>query len=150
MQLRSSAFDHSGSMPAKYTCDGKDVNPPLTISDVPAGARSLALIMDDPDVPKSIRTDGIWDHWIVFNIPAETREIAEGQEPAGVHGQGTSGNAEYHGPCPPDREHRYLFKLYALDQMLDLPAVSSKAAVEGAMEGHVLEQTELIGLYERS
>jgi Raf kinase inhibitor-like YbhB/YbcL family protein len=149
MKLISSAFENEGKIPGKYTCDGKNISPPLAISDVPTGAKSLVLIMDDPDVPKSIRKDGMWDHWVVFNIPPDTREIPEGQEPEGVPGTGTSGDAHYFGPCPPDREHRYFFKLYALDAMLDLPENSDKTSVEKAMKGHVLAETSLMGKYER-
>ncbi|MDO8752063.1 MAG: YbhB/YbcL family Raf kinase inhibitor-like protein, partial [Candidatus Wolfebacteria bacterium] len=111
MKLTSSAFLHNGKIPAKYTCDGEDMNPPLAISGIPEGAKSLVLIMDDPDVPKNLRADGMWVHWVVFNIPPDVKDIAEGVEPAGVHGKGTSGDLAYQGPCPPDREHRYFFKL---------------------------------------
>lgn len=121
MQLTSTAFTNNEAIPSKYTCDGEDVNPPLTIAGMPEGTQSLVLIMDDPDVPVSVREDGVWDHWVVFNIPPDTTEISEGREPRGVHGKGTSGNLKYHGPCPPDCEHRYFFKLYALDVELDLP-----------------------------
>lgn len=150
MQLTSTVFANNDAIPARYTCDGEDVNPPLMMGGVPAGTQSLVLTVDDPDVPKSMREDGTWDHWVVFNIPADTTEISEGIEPAGVHGQGTGGDTGYHGPCPPDRQHRYFFKLYALDTMLDLDEGASKAEVERAMAGHVLEQAELIGLYERA
>ncbi len=149
MKLTSPAFAHGGKIPSKHTCDGPNVNPPLNISEVPAGAKSLALIMDDPDVPKHLRPDGMWDHWVVFNIPVKTTEIQEAQEPKGVHGTGTGGNTKYFGPCPPDREHRYFFKLYALDAELALPEKSTKAQVEKAMAGHILEKTELMGRYER-
>lgn len=144
MQLTSPVFSNSGTIPAKYTCDGDDVNPPLAIAAVPEGTESLALIMDDPDAPA-----GTWDHWVIFNIPPATGSVAVGTEPAGVHGKGTSGNLNYYGPCPPDREHRYFFKLYALDTTLDLKEGVSKVEVERAMAGHILQQTELIGLYER-
>jgi Raf kinase inhibitor-like YbhB/YbcL family protein len=150
MKLTSSAFDHEGNIPAKYTCDGENINPALTLSDIPSEAKSLVLIMDDPDVPKHLRDDGMWDHWVVFNIPSSLREIKEGEEPAGNHGIGTSGNVSYMGPCPPDREHRYYFKLYALDKELDLPEKAAKHQVEEAMEGHVLAKAELMGRYERS
>lgn len=150
MQLTSTTFANNGAIPAKYTCDGEDVNPPLTIAGVPEGTKSLVLIVDDPDVPKSIREDGIWDHWVVFNIPPDTTEISAGTEPAGVHGKGTSGDTGYHGPCPPDGQHRYFFKLYALDTVLNLGEGAGKAEVEQAMTGHILEQIELIGLYERA
>ncbi|MDA2922125.1 YbhB/YbcL family Raf kinase inhibitor-like protein [Patescibacteria group bacterium AH-259-L07] len=149
MNISSSAFEHNSLMPAKYTCDGDDINPDLIFSDIPEEAKSLALIMDDPDVPKSIRADGMWDHWVVFNIPSSTNQILEGQEPAGVHGIGTSGDKEYHGPCPPDREHRYFFKLYALDTQIDLNEGATKIEVEEAMQGHIIDQAELIGLYQR-
>jgi hypothetical protein len=150
MQLTSPAFEQEGKIPSKHTCDGENVNPPLEIADVPDGAKSLVLIMDDPDVPRNLREDGMWDHWVVFNIPADVRQVKEGEEPPGTHGVGTGGNEDYYGPCPPDREHRYFFKLYALDAELDLPAKASKAQVEEAMKGHILEQTELMGKYERT
>ncbi|MCA9914742.1 MAG: YbhB/YbcL family Raf kinase inhibitor-like protein, partial [Anaerolineae bacterium] len=125
------------------------VSPALEISGVPEGAKALVLIMDDPDVPTRLREDGMWDHWVVFNIPPETDRIKEATEPEGTHGKGTGGNFEYYGPCPPDRQHRYFFKLYALDAKLKLPEGASKKDVEQAMQGHILEQTELMGLYER-
>ena len=149
MKLTSTAFEHGGKIPSKHTCDGENSNPPLTIADVPSGAKSLVLIMDDPDVPKTIRADGMWDHWVVFNIPPHLREIKEGEEPEGVPGTGTGGNEDYFGPCPPDREHRYFFKLYALDTKLDLPGKASKRQVEAAMEGHIVAQAELMGRYKR-
>ncbi len=144
LKLTSSVFLHNEKIPAKYTCDGEDVSPLLAISGVPERAKSLVFIMDDPDAPV-----GTWDHWIVFNIPPDIEEIAEGQEPRGIHGKGTSGNLEYKGPCPPDREHRYFFKLYALDAELDLKEGVTKTEVERAMENHILDTAELIGLYER-
>ena len=150
MKLSSAAFEESGKIPAKYTCDGANINPPLEISDVPSTTKSLALIMEDPDVPKDLRPDGMWDHWVVFNIPPGTAEIPEGQEPPGTHGSGTSGNQNYFGPCPPDREHRYFFKLFALDSELNLQEKATKSELEKAMEGHILEKTELMGRYERS
>jgi Raf kinase inhibitor-like YbhB/YbcL family protein len=115
MKLTSSAFEPGGKIPSEYTCDGANICPPLSIRDVPAEAKSLAIIMDDPDVPKGIRPDGIWDHWVVFNIAPHVREIKKGKEPEGTRGRGTGGNLNYYGPCPPDREHRYFIKLYALD-----------------------------------
>jgi Raf kinase inhibitor-like YbhB/YbcL family protein len=149
MLLTSPAFVHEAKIPAKYTCDGDNINPPLKVSGVPAQAKSLVLIMDDPDVPKQLRADGIWDHWVVFNIPPHLSAINEGQEPPGTHGIGTSTNLAYFGPCPPDREHRYFFKLYALDIQLKLPAKATKKQVEKAMSGHILAQAELMGRYER-
>jgi Raf kinase inhibitor-like YbhB/YbcL family protein len=149
MKLSSPAFENGGKIPARHTCNGDNINPPLKISDVPPAAKSLALIMEDPDVPKKLRADGMWDHWIVFNIPADADEIREGHEPEGIHGQGTGGNLEYFGPCPPDREHRYFFRLFALDTKLDLKEGSKKTEVQKAMEGHVLETADLMGLYEQ-
>lgn len=150
MQLTSVAFDHEGSIPSKYTCDGQNINPPLTIDGVPEVAKSLVLIMDDPDVPVNVREDGMWDHWVVFNISPTIRQIAEGKEPLGRHGRGTGGGTAYQGPCPPDREHRYFFKLYALDTELDLPEGIDKVSMEKAMAGHVLDQAVLMGRYDRS
>jgi len=150
MELTSSAFVHLDKIPSKYTCDGENVNPPLTVSGIPEGAQSLVLIMDDPDVPVNIREDGMWDHWVVFNIPTDVNQINEGNEPKGTPGVGTNGKQGYFGPCPPDREHRYFFKLFALDTTLELPENSTKMDVEKAMDGHILEQTVLMGRYERS
>ncbi|MAF59631.1 MAG: YbhB/YbcL family Raf kinase inhibitor-like protein [Candidatus Pacebacteria bacterium] len=150
LKLKSSAFEEGGSIPSKYTCDGENTNPPLSISGVTKEAKSLVLIMDDPDVPRYIREDGMWDHWIVFNIPTSITEISEGEEPEGIHGEGTSGNMKYHGPCPPDKEHRYIFQLYALDTELDLREGAGKEVVKSAMKGHILKKAELIGVYNRN
>ncbi len=150
MKLASPMFEQEGKIPSKYTCDGENISPPLTISDVPPEAKTLALIMDDPDVPKNLREDGMWDHWVVFNIPAGLRDIKEGAEPDGTHGVGSGGNLDYFGPCPPDREHRYFFKLYALDTELDLQEKATKQQVEEAMEGHIIANAELMGRYERT
>ena len=150
MKLRSSAFEHGAKIPSKYTCDGENISPPLTISDVPSGTKSLVLIMEDPDVPKNIRKDGMWDHWVVFDMPADLREIREGEEPEGTHGIGTGENLNYFGPCPPDREHRYFFKLYALDMELNLPEKATKQEVQKAMEKHIISKAELMGMYEKS
>ncbi len=150
MKLGSPMFEQEGKIPSKYTCDGENISPPLTISDVPTEAKTLALIMDDPDVPKNLREDGMWDHWVVFNIPVSLCDIKEGEEPEGTHGVGSGGNLDYFGPCPPDREHRYFFKLYALDTELDLQEKATKQQVEEAMEGHIIANAELMGRYERS
>lgn len=149
MKIESSAFEHNQSIPSKYTCDGENINPPLSFSDVPANTKSLALIMDDPDVPRTIRPDGMWDHWLIWNMPPETTVINENSTLPGVVGKNTGGQFGYQGPCPPDREHRYFFKLYALDAMLNLNPQSTKQDLERAMEGHILEKVELIGLYNR-
>lgn len=144
MKLTSSAFDHGGNIPSVYTCDGKDISPPLTIEDVPAGAESLALVVDDPDAPGQT-----FDHWLVWNIPPETTTISEGQQPKGTAGENDFGDLTYGGPCPPSGTHTYRFKVYALDIVLNLPEGSSKAQLEQAMEGHILGQTLLEGNYSR-
>ena len=152
MKITSPAFVANQSIPAKYTCDGDNINPPLEISDVPDSAKSLVLIMDDPDIPDYVRQRlgaTAFDHWLAYNIPATTRQIAEGQ-PIGIFGKNSSGNAAYTGPCPPDRQHRYFFKLYALDTLLDLPAGADKASLEKAMEDHMLGQVQLVCLYSRA
>lgn len=144
MKITSPAFGHNQPIPPKYTCDGQDLIPPLVFEEVPTGTKSLTLIMDDPDAPR-----GTWDHWIVFDLPADAKGIEEGKEPTAQFGQTSSGDLKYGGPCPPGGQHRYAFKLYALDTPLGLPAGSSKKQVEAAMQGHVLDQAELIGLYSR-
>jgi Raf kinase inhibitor-like YbhB/YbcL family protein len=149
MRLESNAFANNGSIPRKYACDGDKLNPPLNFYDVPPGTKTLALVMEDPDVPRTIRPDGMFDHWLVWNIPANTRGFAEGTEPPGVVGQNTMGTLEYVPPCPPDREHRYIFTLYALDTNLMLERTSSKSDLLKAMQGHVIAQAELIGRYNR-
>jgi Raf kinase inhibitor-like YbhB/YbcL family protein len=149
MKLISKAFQNEGKIPGKYTCDGENISPPLSISDVPGEAKSLVLIMDDPDVPSSIRKDGIWDHWVIFNIPTDVHEITEGNEPSGVPGKGTNGETGYFGPCPPDREHRYYFRIYALDNNLDLEEGVDKKTVEKAMKDHIIAKDVLMGRYER-
>ena len=147
MKLTSFVFVNNGEIPSKYTCDDKNISPPLEISDVPKNAKSLVLIMDDPDAIKP--AEKVWDHWIVFNIPADTTKINEGEEPKGIHGRGTGGNSKYSGPCPPDAMHRYFFKLYALDTNLEVREGASKREVEESMKGHILDQATLMGTYER-
>jgi len=146
MQITSSAFDHEGEIPSKYTCDNENVNPPLDIGQVPEDAESLALIVDDPDAPA-----GTWVHWLMWNIdPAQTR-IIENSVPKGItEGTTSFGEQGYGGPCPPSGSHRYFFKLYALDTKLDLKPDADKAALESAMKGHIIEQTELMGTYSRN
>lgn len=148
MKLESSAFKEGGIIPSLYTCEGKNINPPLTISAVPSAAKSLVLLMDDPDVPPFIRPDRMWDHWVLYNLPPTTHKIEEKSSP-GIAGKNTSGKNQYMGPCPPDREHRYFFKLYALDKMVDLPAGATKKEVEKAMQGHILAECHLMGRYEK-
>lgn len=146
--IQSSAFDNGGTIPKRFTCDGKNTNPPLSISGVPESAESLVLIMEDPDVPEDMEVD-MWDHWIVFNMPAADTDIEEGVEPNGVHGTGTADNEDYYGPCPPDGMHRYFFYVYALDTMLDTGEGASKNQVQDAMDGHVIAQAQLMGQYDR-
>lgn len=149
MQLSSAAFKHGQIIPSKYTCEGKNVHPPLAIQGVPKNAKSLVLIMDDPDVPAFVRPDRMYDHWILFNIPPATSHIAEGVPLPGIQGKNTGGENRYTGPCPPDAQHRYFFKLYALDIELSLQAGCTKKELEKAMQGHILAQAELMGLYEK-
>lgn len=144
MKLTSSAFENEGNIPSKYSCDGNGINPPLDISDVPAGAVSLALIADDPDAPS-----GTWVHWLVWNMPVSTQAIAEGFKPQGIEGTTSFGSTGYGAPCPPSGTHRYYFKLYALDIELNLGADADKSALETAMKGHILEEAKLMGKYSR-
>lgn len=143
LKITSSVFEHNQMIPRAYTCQGHDVNPPLFIEGVPADAESLALIMDDPDAPM-----GTWVHWVVFNIPPETQGIPENSVP-GTQGWNDFRKNDYGGPCPPSGTHRYFFKLYALDTMLELEEGGTKRQVEEAMEGHILAQADLIGLYKK-
>lgn len=145
MKLTSSAFSHNQSIPSKYTCDGDNVNPPFSILDVPQNAKSLVLIMDDPDAPA-----GTWTHWTLWNIYPKTKEIAENSVPTeAIRGKTSFGSTGYGGPCPPSDTHRYFFKLYALYTTLSLSPSTTKPDLEKAMNGHILEETELIGLYSR-
>lgn len=144
MQLRSPAFSEGESIPPKYTCDGSDVSPPLQISGVPDGTAALALVMDDPDAP-----GGTFDHWLVWNIPPETAETAEGTEPDGVQGRTDFGKLGYGGPCPPGGSHTYRFKLYALDEQLDLAEGARKKDLQNAMQQHVLAECVLSARYSR-
>jgi Raf kinase inhibitor-like YbhB/YbcL family protein len=149
MKLISSVFKHQGPIPAVYTCDGQDISPPLEIQDVPKEAKALVLIMDDPDVPKNLRKDGLWVHWVVYNIPPETHRIPENSKPPGIHGVNTQGENGYQGPCPPDRQHRYFFKLYALKAPLSLKSGATKSEVEAAMTGLIIAEAQLMGTYNR-
>lgn len=144
MKLSSPDFENGGKIPSECTCDGDDTSPALRISEVPGGTQSLVLIMDDPDAPV-----GTFDHWVVWNIPPTTTHIPKGAEPEGVQGITSFGKEGYGGPCPPSGSHRYFFKLYALDSTLDLSEGSTKGDVEQTMEGHVLDEAELMGTYER-
>ena len=145
MQLISSAFQHNSEIPSKFTCDGDNINPPLSITDVPEDAKSLVLIVDDPDAPV-----GVWDHWIVFNVNPSTKEIAQNSQPEGTAGKNSGGKNNYQGQCPPSGTHRYFFKLYALDITLNIPEGSTKKQLESAMQNHILAKSELVGLFERN
>lgn len=145
LKITSPAFAHKTAIPERYTCDGRDINQPLHIDTVPGGAKALALIVDDPDAPA-----GIWVHWVVWNIPPQTREIKENSLPAGAaQGLNDWKRNRYGGPCPPSGTHRYFFRFYALDSTLTLAPASSKADLERAMHGHILAQGELMGTYRR-
>lgn len=150
MKLTSPAFQHEGKIPDKFSCKGDDISPALEWENPPAGTKSFALICDDPDAP--MRT---WDHWLLFNIPAADREIPEGipaqREIANGarHGKNSWGRTDYGGPCPPSGTHRYFFKLYALDTLLDLKPGATKKEIKKAMEKHILEETELMGKFSR-
>lgn len=145
MKITSPAFESNGSIPSQYTCDGQNVSPPLMIGEVPPAAKTLALIVDDPDAPA-----GDWVHWLVWNIDPKTAEIAEGTVPPGaVQGRTDFGNSRWGGPCPPSGVHHYQFKLYALDATLDLPETATKKDLETAMNTHTLEQFTLVGTYQR-
>jgi len=149
MELTSPVFEEGGEIPAKFTCDGENVSPELVISGAPEGAKSLVLIMEDPDVPPQVREDRMWNHWVAFNIPPETETIPENTQPEGTKGVNTSRGLGYGGPCPPDREHRYFFKLFALDTLLELEEGATKEQVLEAMSGHVLAEAQLMGMYNR-
>jgi Raf kinase inhibitor-like YbhB/YbcL family protein len=143
LSIKSPSFKPNNLIPKKYTCDGENTNPPLTIEGTPKEAKTLVLLMDDPDAPS-----GTFDHWVVWNIPPSTSKIGEHTVP-GMEGLNSAREHGYHGPCPPSGTHRYFFKVYALDSELSLRAGSRKKDVEEAMQGHILAKGELIGLYHR-
>ena len=154
MTLTSTAFPHQGAIPRQYTCDGGDTSPPLAWSGVPAGAKSLVLIVDDPDAPDPAAPKMTWVHWVLYSIPATATGLKEGiaprELPAGTRdGLNDWGRTGYGGPCPPIGRHRYFHKLYALDRALPDLGRPRKADVERAMKGHVLAEAVLIGTYQR-
>lgn len=142
LTVRSTAFANKHYIPARFTCEGLNLNPELVISDIPENTQSLALIVDDPDSP-----NGAFDHWIMWNIPV-TKKIKENSAP-GVQGKNGRAENKYTGPCPPNGIHEYHFRVYALDNKIDLPADSDKKALLKAMEGHIISSGELIGLYKQ-
>jgi Raf kinase inhibitor-like YbhB/YbcL family protein len=154
--LSSPVFENGARLPALYTCDGERFfkSPPLLISGVPEGTKSLVLTMEDPDVPKELLPSGVFDHWVLYAIPPETREIPEGAEGIGTNGANGRDSLSYAGPCPsPDyepTEHRYIFRLYALSGTLNFIKAPTKDEVLVALEGMILAQTELTGTYKRA
>jgi len=142
LKVTSPAFIHQGMISKKYTCDGVNINPPLEVENIPANTQSLVLIIDDPDAP-----GGTWDHWVVWNIPTQNH-IEENSIP-GTEGINSFRQHHYGGPCPPSGTHRYFFKVYALDNRLDLSADADKHKVEQAMNGHILAEGNMVGLYKR-
>jgi hypothetical protein len=152
LELTSDAFTNGQSIPAKYACTGKDISPALAWNEPPAGTQSFALIMDDPDAP-----GGTWVHWVLFNIPADTRDLSEdlpitgkNVDPNAIYvGNNSWGKAGYGGPCPPSGTHRYYFKLYALDRTIDLLPGATRQQVLKEMEGHILAQAELMGTFSK-
>jgi Raf kinase inhibitor-like YbhB/YbcL family protein len=142
LEVRSTVFSQNGHIPPVYTCEGEDINPPLEISNIPAGTKTLAIIMEDPDAPM-----GTFDHWLVWNIPPNAA-IAERSNP-GISGTNSFGKTGYGGPCPPSGVHRYYFRVYALDAELNLLAGADKRTLQQAMEGHILSQGELMGQYQK-
>ena len=146
MKISSPDFNEGGSIPSRFTCDGANVNPALNISEVPAGAKSLLLIVDDPDAPA-----GTWTHWLMWNLTPDLQEIAAGSVPAeAVQGLNDFHRNNYGGPCPPSGTHRYFFRCFALDAVLELPASSNRKALDQAMRGHVVAEAGLMGRYARS
>jgi Raf kinase inhibitor-like YbhB/YbcL family protein len=148
MSLSSSAFKDGQPIPTQYTCDGKNISPPLAWSGLPVNTQSLLLILDDPDAPS-----GVWTHWIVYNLPADASELAEDKAPSAPNAkQGINDFKKpgYGGPCPPGgKAHRYFFKIFALDTMLDLSAGATRKEVDAAMAKHVLAMGQLMGTYQR-
>lgn len=149
MWLSSSVFQEGQLIPRRYTCQGIDISPPLSLGNIPPETQSLALIVEDPDVPLEVRKDGLWIHWVIFNVPPTCVEWEEGVFGIGVVGTHTGKKIGYMGPCPPDREHRYFFKLYALDSSLKLTEGVTREEVLKEMEGHILAKACLMGRYEQ-
>jgi len=154
LALRSPAFSAHGEIPSRHTCDGEDVSPPLAWGDPPPGTRSFALIVDDPDAPDPKAPKLTWVHWVVYDIPASARGLAEGAGAERLPRGARSGSNDWKregwgGPCPPIGRHRYFHKLYALDVELGDLGAPTKAALERAMQGHVLAHAELVGTYAR-
>ena len=151
MELKSSAFKNNGMIPRLYTCDGKNISPPLEWTEVPAGTQSVAIIVDDPDAPKAT-----WVHWIVYNLSPKSNSLPQSvpvmpalETGKAFQGKNDFGNLGYGGPCPGSGTHRYYFKIYAVDQMLDLQGDVNKKKLTEAMKGHILAEGQLVGIYKR-
>jgi Raf kinase inhibitor-like YbhB/YbcL family protein len=154
LTITSTAFAAGGEIPATYTCEGKDISPPLAWSGAPSGTRSLALIVDDPDAPDPAAPKMTWVHWVLYNLPASTDGLREAVRantlpPGTREGMNDWGRTGYGGPCPPIGRHRYFHKLYALDTVLPDLGQPSKAALENAMHGHIMARAELLGTYRK-
>ena len=152
MRISSSVFGNLSAIPALYTCEGKDISPALTWTELPAGAKSLALIVDDPDAPDPAAPKMTWVHWVLYNLPATNGELSEGANalPAGTkEGVNDWKRTGYGGPCPPIGRHRYFFKLYALDIVLPDLKQPTKAKLEEAIKGHVIGEAQLMGTYQK-
>lgn len=144
MKITSPEFEDNGNLPREFTCDGLGVSPILNISEVPAEAKSLVLICDDPDAPR-----GLWTHWIVWDIPPTVTQIPAGNAAGGTEGVNSWPMRGYGAPCPPSGEHRYYFRLYALNSLLELPETADRGQLDQAMQGKVIAQAELMGRYRR-
>jgi len=145
MEIKSDAFASGQSIPAKYTCTGKNISPALTWSNSPSGTQSFALIVDDPDAPA-----GTWVHWVLYNIPSDTNSLQESADTGAMSaGKNSSGHMRYDGPCPPSGTHRYFFKLYALDTVISLLPGATREQVLREMDGHILAQGELMGTFSK-
>ncbi|HXW96363.1 MAG TPA: YbhB/YbcL family Raf kinase inhibitor-like protein [Gemmatimonadales bacterium] len=154
LTITSSAFSNGGAIPARHTCEGADQSPPLAWSGVPAAARSVVLIVDDPDAPDPAAPQRIWVHWVLYNLPPSVTGLPEAVArkalpPGTLEGVTDFGRTGWGGPCPPIGRHRYFFRLYALDRLLDGTARQTRAAVDRAMAGHIIAQAELMGTYEK-
>ncbi|WP_213318045.1 YbhB/YbcL family Raf kinase inhibitor-like protein [Chlamydiifrater volucris] len=149
MELISPSFSYGGEIPVKHTCQGIEVSPELMFLNVPKHTKTLALIMEDPDVPEYVRKDQLWIHWIVYNISPETTGVKEGEVLPACFGINTSGASVYQGPCPPDKRHRYFFTLYALDCSLEQETAMTRDRLLASMEEHILTKAELMGTYEK-
>jgi Raf kinase inhibitor-like YbhB/YbcL family protein len=155
LTITSPAFSQGHEIPSHFTCEGADLSPALAWSGAPAGTKSFALIVDDPDAPDPAAPKMTWVHWVLYNLPADSRGLPEAVEPANLppgtrEGKNDWKRTGYGGPCPPVGRHRYFFKLFALDDVLPDLKAATKAELEKAMQGHVLENAELLGLYQKA